>query len=475
VLLLACLTAELFLIFIYPMFYKYNKPLDKRVNPFLGAPYISWLQQKDTKGFRVMARESFLHPNWAGVFGMFDIRNEDALYPEKYLPFIRNFLPAITPADPTGDLNDRFTGGGPYYSFASLKAKRLLQLSSVRYLITNTPFKENSLIPQFLEMSGSTDVSAEAPLAGSEWTMNRATKQVLVQHFPSPPQPVKAEIEPGRTELVFSLGIEPTESSGACGDGVDFIMDVRDTNGAVKRVFNDAVKLNGNARDRRWFDESVNLDAYSGQRIEILLSTAPRPGGKNCRGLAGWADMTFGQPFFNLVYNKEIRIYEYSSVLPRAAVFYQAEMAATEEEALTRLVDPEFNVFQRVVLTPSSLNPPVAREIEEMNSNAPRDATPAEIVRLESREIDINTSLDRRGILVLNDTNYPGWKAYLDGKETSIMSANYLFRGVLLESGRHHLAFRYAPTAFRVGTVISVLSAIGLLIAALFPNRLGLS
>jgi hypothetical protein len=473
VLLLPCLTAELFLIFIYPMFYKYNVQPDKGVNPFLGAPYISWLQQKDTKAFRVMARESFLHPNWAGVFGILDIRNLDALYPNKYLPFLRNFFPGIT-ASADEDLYDRFTGVGPYYSFASLKARRLLQLSSVRYLITKTPFTENSLIPQFLEMSGSTDVSTEAPLAGSEWTISGATKQVLVQHFPSSPQSVKTEIEPGRTEFLFSLDIEPKESGGACG-GVDFMMDVRDANGAVERVFHDFIKSYGNPADRHWFDERVNLDAYSGQQVELILSTTPRPGRYNCMGLAGWADMKFGKPLFNLVYDKEVRIYEYSSVLPRAAVFYQAEMAATEEQALTRLIDPEFNVFQRVVVTPSGLNRRTARQFEEMNSMPARDATPATIVRLESREIDIDASLDRRGILVLNDTNYPGWRAYVDGKEASILSANYLFRGVLLESGRHHLAFRYAPISFRVGTIISVLSAIGLLVAALFPNRLGLS
>jgi hypothetical protein len=472
VLLLPCLIAELFLIFIYPMFYKYSEPPDKSVNPFLGAPYISWLQQKDTKTFRVMARESFLHPNWAGVFGIFDIRDQDAIYPQKYLPFLRNFFPAITPTA-WEDLSTRFTGAGPYYSFASLRARRLLQLSSVRYLITKTPFAENSLIPQFLETPGSTD-STEAPLAGSEWTINGATKQVLVQHFPSSPQSAETEIEPGRTGLVFSLDIEPEESGGACG-GVDFMLDVRDANGAVRRVFHDFIKSYGNPADRHWFDESVNLDAYSGQHVEVLLSTAPRPGANNCMGLAGWADMKLGTPSFNLVYDKEVRIYEYSSVLPRAAVFYQAEMAATEEKAMTRLVDPEFNVLQRVVVTSSSLNRPIARQIEEMNSNPARDAMPAEIVRLESREIDIDASLDRRGILVLNDTNYPGWKAYVDGKEVSILSANYLFRGVLIESGHHHLAFRYAPISFRAGTVISVLSAIGLLVAALIPNRLGLS
>ena len=43
--------------------------------------------------------------------------------------------------------------------------------------------------------------------------------------------------------------------------------------------------------------------------------------------------------------------------------------------------------------------------------------------------------MDRRGILVLNDTNYPGWKAYVDGKEASILSANYsISKHVLFES-----------------------------------------
>ena len=66
---------------------------------------------------------------------------------------------------------------------------------------------------------------------------------------------------------------------------------------------------------------------------------------------------------------------------------------------------------------------------------------------------------------MLNDTNYPGWHAAVNGAPVPILQANYLFRGVIVPAGRATVDFDYAPASFRVGTMISFAS----LIALLFP------
>ena len=64
--------------------------------------------------------------------------------------------------------------------------------------------------------------------------------------------------------------------------------------------------------------------------------------------------------------------------------------------------------------------------------------------------------------LVILDSWYPGWHAYLDTQEIPIYSVNGLFKGVEVPAGNHTIEFRYIPKAFRFGLRLSI---IGLLIS----------
>jgi uncharacterized membrane protein YfhO len=59
------------------------------------------------------------------------------------------------------------------------------------------------------------------------------------------------------------------------------------------------------------------------------------------------------------------------------------------------------------------------------------------------------------GYLILTDTCYPGWRVYVDGKESSIIRANLLFRAVSLSAGQHRVEFSYEPASLRIGAAIS--------------------
>ena len=61
---------------------------------------------------------------------------------------------------------------------------------------------------------------------------------------------------------------------------------------------------------------------------------------------------------------------------------------------------------------------------------------------------------------MLNDTNYPGWRAYVDGRPTPIVAADYLFRGVVIPAGNSVVEFSYEPTSLRIGFAISLAAAI---------------
>jgi len=76
------------------------------------------------------------------------------------------------------------------------------------------------------------------------------------------------------------------------------------------------------------------------------------------------------------------------------------------------------------------------------------------------------TALDR---LILEDTQAAGWQAALDGNNTPIETYQGCLRAVdVPQRGLHHVVFTYAPTPFRLGLYVSLLTLAGLVGAANF-------
>ena len=71
-------------------------------------------------------------------------------------------------------------------------------------------------------------------------------------------------------------------------------------------------------------------------------------------------------------------------------------------------------------------------------------------------------------LLVLNDANYPGWRAYVDGRFAETLRVNYNLRGAALPAGQHVVQFVYRPKSLMLGVAISlfaiVLLGVGLVV-----------
>ena len=77
------------------------------------------------------------------------------------------------------------------------------------------------------------------------------------------------------------------------------------------------------------------------------------------------------------------------------------------------------------------------------------------------------------GELILTDSFYPGWRAWVDGEPVSIRRADEAFRGVPVPPGTHTVEFRYEPASFRVGLFLSLLALAALTGAAATLHLLG--
>lgn len=60
-----------------------------------------------------------------------------------------------------------------------------------------------------------------------------------------------------------------------------------------------------------------------------------------------------------------------------------------------------------------------------------------------------------------------GWKAYIDGKETPIVKTNYVLRGLSLPAGSHKIEFRFEPRSFILGSRITTISQLAVLLLLL--------
>jgi hypothetical protein len=75
--------------------------------------------------------------------------------------------------------------------------------------------------------------------------------------------------------------------------------------------------------------------------------------------------------------------------------------------------------------------------------------------------VEVQAASDRKGVLVLLDTYYPGWRARVDGQETRINCFGNVYRGIEFPPGKHHVTFTYEPDSFRYGLWMSLLTLFG--------------
>jgi hypothetical protein len=85
----------------------------------------------------------------------------------------------------------------------------------------------------------------------------------------------------------------------------------------------------------------------------------------------------------------------------------------------------------------------------------------AQILAEGNNRLDLQVNAEENSLLVLSDTYYPGWKAFVDGKKTKIYRADYTFRAIPLSAGTHRVELVYDPLSFKLGAGLTLFGIIG--------------
>lgn len=171
------------------------------------------------------------------------------------------------------------------------------------------------------------------------------------------------------------------------------------------------------------------------------------------------------QPVFRSQESQKL-VYENPSVLPRAFFVDQVEIASPMS-ILEHLRDGNFAALETVYLEQKPSTP-----IDTIPGDVMEHINNVQIQRYENHYIKIEATAKGNNLLFLSEAYYPaGWKAYIDGKETAILKANYAFRALIVPSGKHTVEMRFTSDLFQTGKALSLagnIITLGLLIAGVW-------
>lgn len=196
--------------------------------------------------------------------------------------------------------------------------------------------------------------------------------------------------------------------------------------------------------------------------VEYLLSKKMTAQGKFSP--EGNSPKRFQETRYTLAFeDKTVQVWQDLEALPRAYWVYQYEQINEGQKIIDRLLDKNFSLGRSVVL---EMDP-----VADLPKQPPK-LSEISWLELVPNKLRLKIASDQPGLVLVANSFFPGWKAFLDGKETPIYRANYTFWAIKASAGEHILTFSYQPQSFMYGLILSLLAAWNLfLLASIFLVR----
>jgi hypothetical protein len=181
----------------------------------------------------------------------------------------------------------------------------------------------------------------------------------------------------------------------------------------------------------------------------------------------------------DLLKENTIKLYKNRSPFPRAWLVKDFKVLDSRE-ILPRMTSKNFRPDREVLLEEKpkwggeaigGRRGPPLRETNDVGEPLSGLPQKVEITSEKNNRLQLLVNSKEDNLLVLSDTYYPGWKAFVDGTPRKIYRANYGFRAVPLSAGTHRVEFVYHPLSFKLGALFTILGFIGCVIMTLVPWR----
>ena len=147
-------------------------------------------------------------------------------------------------------------------------------------------------------------------------------------------------------------------------------------------------------------------------------------------------------------------IYENKKVLPKAWIVGNLKNVYSQRESLMETLMTGFNPSNSAVV------------VDYNGNDIPENVVgKANVKTKEENKIEIDCQSETGGLLVLSEIYYkPGWKAFVNGKETPIFQTNHILRSVRIPSGSSEVIFEYDKSDWEKTRLLSRISFLSIIL-----------
>jgi membrane protein YfhO len=92
--------------------------------------------------------------------------------------------------------------------------------------------------------------------------------------------------------------------------------------------------------------------------------------------------------------------------------------------------------------------------------------------RWRAHKIEVEVEATEPSLVVIAQTYYRPWQAFVDGARTRIVRANYAFQALQVPAGRHSVRLVYEDSLFALGAVISLVTLAAAVLGVFWTRRL---
>lgn len=145
----------------------------------------------------------------------------------------------------------------------------------------------------------------------------------------------------------------------------------------------------------------------------------------------------------------KVKFYALDKPKQRAFMMYQTINADNPVDAVKRVIANKDQLDDVLILENNPSDEQRTKVIAKYS---------VEFYSRNSQKIKLKVTTSKAGWLVLSQSYYPGWQAYIDGEEVEIYPADYLLQAIKMPKGQHQIKFVYRPLSFYFGLLVSLLS-----------------
>lgn len=159
----------------------------------------------------------------------------------------------------------------------------------------------------------------------------------------------------------------------------------------------------------------------------------------------GTTEKTFSPEKYTLTPVSDWRVFTDPGTPPIVRIASLSAVAQTKDEFEQAFFHPSFDPTSQVIFHDPSL-----QTLAGTGS--------VTVTAYTSTMVEASTATQGTTMMVVANTYYPGWNAYIDEQPATLSRVNWTMNGVGVPPGKHIVRLRYEPASFRIGLWVSALS-----------------